>query len=58
MDDIIVAIGPSKGGEPMDLKGKKIIALGERDSVPGEAIAECLATAGAEIVLVETECFV
>ena len=24
----------------MELKGKKVIALGERDSVPGEAIAE------------------
>jgi betaine reductase len=42
----------------VDLKGKKVITLGERDSVPGEAIAECLSTAGAEIVLVETECFV
>ena len=42
----------------MDLNGKKIIALGERDSVPGEAIAECLRTAGAEVVMIETECFV
>ena len=23
----------------MDLKGKKVVALGERDSVPGEVIA-------------------
>lgn len=42
----------------MDLRNKKIIALGERDSVPGEAIAACLMTAGAEMVLIETECFV
>jgi betaine reductase len=42
----------------MDLRGKRIIALGERDGVAGEAIAACLTTAGAEPVLVETECFV
>jgi glycine reductase len=42
----------------VDLRGKKIIALGERDSVPGEAIADCLRSAGAEVVMIETECFV
>lgn len=42
----------------MDLRGKRIIALGERDGVPGEAIAECLTTAGAHPVMIETECFV
>jgi glycine reductase len=42
----------------MQLKGKKVIAIGERDSVPGEAIAECARDAGAEVVLVQTECFV
>lgn len=42
----------------MRLEGRKVIALGERDGVPGPAIAECVCTAGAEVVLVETECFV
>jgi glycine reductase len=42
----------------MKLEGKKVIALGERDGVPGPAIAECLRSAGAEVVFVETECFV
>ena len=42
----------------MELRGKKVIALGERDSVAGEAIAECLSSAGAEVVMVQTECFV
>lgn len=42
----------------MEFRGKKVIALGERDSVPGEAIAECLASAGADVVMVRTECFV
>lgn len=42
----------------MELRGKKVIALGERDSVPGEAIAECLMSAGADVVMVRTECFV
>jgi betaine reductase len=42
----------------MDLKGKKVVALGERDSVPGEAIAEVAQSAGAEVIEVRTECFV
>jgi betaine reductase len=36
----------------------KVIALGERDGVPGEAIAICLASAGADVVFSLTECFV
>jgi glycine/sarcosine/betaine reductase complex component A len=40
------------------LEGKKVIALGERDGVPGPAIAECVRTAGAAVIFVETECFV
>ena len=42
----------------MKLDGKKVIALGERDGVPGPAIADCVRSAGAELVFVETECFV
>ncbi len=59
------AVGPpvpehsDKGGEiDMELRGKKVIALGERDSVPGEAIAEVARSAGAEVIEVRTECFV
>ncbi len=42
----------------MELRGTKVIALGERDSVHGDAIAACMASAGAEVVLSQTECFV
>jgi glycine reductase len=42
----------------MKLDGMKVIALGERDGVPGPAIAQCVESAGAEVVFVETECFV
>ncbi len=42
----------------MKLTGKKVIALGERDGVPGTAIAECVKTAGAEVVLTLTQCYV
>jgi len=42
----------------MTLDGKKVIALGERDGVSGPAIAKCVESAGAEVVFVETECFV
>ena len=30
------------------LEGKKAIIIGDRDGVPGPAIAECVKTAGAE----------
>ena len=40
------------------LEGKKAIIIGDRDGVPGPAIAECVKTAGAEIVFSSTECFV
>jgi len=42
----------------VDLRGKKVIALGERDSVPGEAIAVVARSAGAEVIEARTECFV
>jgi glycine/sarcosine/betaine reductase complex component A len=42
----------------MKLQGKKVIVLGERDGVPGPAIADAVRSAGAEVVFVETECFV
>ena len=35
----------------MELAGKKVIALGERDGVPGNAIADCVRSAGAEVTL-------
>ena len=42
----------------LELRGKRVIALGERDGVPGQAIADCMRSAGAEVVLAETACFV
>ena len=38
--------------------GKEIIILGERDGIQAPAIAECIMSAGAEPVLVQTQCFV
>ena len=40
------------------VNGKKIIAIGERDGVPGPVIAECVEGAGYEVVFQVTECFV
>lgn len=57
MSDLTTDSG-MRGGERMELRGKKVIALGERDSVPGEAIAEVMRSAGAEVIEVRTECFV
>jgi glycine/sarcosine/betaine reductase complex component A len=42
----------------VDLKGKKVIAIGERDGVPGPALARCAESAGAHVVLALTHCFV
>ena len=42
----------------MELKGKKVLALGERDGVQGPAIAEVARSAGAEVLLQVTSCFV
>ena len=42
----------------MDLRGTKVIALAERDGVPGPAVAECAARAGADVVLTLTACYV
>ena len=42
----------------MELKGKKIIIIGERDGVQGPAIEACMKSAGAESVMVQTQCFV
>lgn len=40
------------------LDGKKVIAIGERDGVGGEAIAACAQAAGGEVVYTSTACFV
>jgi betaine reductase len=40
------------------LSGKKVICIGERDGIPAPAIAECVSNAGAEPILVLTQCFV
>jgi betaine reductase len=42
----------------MHLNGKKVIALGERDGVPGPGIAACARSAEAAVVLEMTHCFV
>jgi glycine reductase len=40
------------------LTDKKVIIIGDRDGIPGQAIEECVKTAGGEIVFSSTECFV
>ena len=40
------------------LEGKNANIIGDGDAIPGPAIAECVKTAGAEIVFSSTECFV
>ena len=42
----------------MDLKGKKVIALGERDGIQGDAIAEVARSLGANVAFEATYCFV
>lgn len=41
------------------LENKKVIIIGDRDGIPGEAIRECVKTVkGADVVFSSTECFV
>ncbi len=40
------------------LQDKKVVIIGDRDGIPGPAIADCVATAGGETVFSSTECFV
>ncbi len=40
------------------LTNKKVIIIGDRDGIPGEAISDCAKSAGAEVVFSSTECFV
>lgn len=42
----------------MLLKDKKVIILGDRDGVPGQATEECVKPLGADVVFSSTECFV
>ena len=42
----------------VDLKGKKVIVIGERDGVQGPAIEACVKSAGGVPVMVQTLCFV
>ena len=42
----------------MELKGKKVIIVGERDGVQGPTIEECIRSAGAEPIITQTQCFV
>jgi hypothetical protein len=40
------------------LDSKKVVIIGDRDGVPGQAIEECVKTSSAEVVFSSTECFV
>ena len=42
----------------MILQGRKVIAIGDRDGIPGPALEACAVSAGAEVVFASTECFV
>ena len=42
----------------MELRGKKVIAIGERDGVSGTAVAACAESAGARVIYEMTHCFV
>jgi betaine reductase len=44
--------------EPVELRGKRVIAIGERDGVQSGAIAAVAKSAGAEVLLEITQCFV
>jgi len=42
----------------MELKGKRVIAIGEREGVQGPSLKKLAEAAGAEVVFSVTQCFV
>jgi len=44
--------------ERMNLNGKRVLVIGERDGVNAPAIEACVKSAGAEVLYAETLCFV
>ena len=42
----------------MEIKGKKVIIIGERDGVQGPSIEACVRSAGGTPVVSQTQCFV
>ena len=42
----------------MNLNGKRVLVIGERDGVSGPAIEVCVRSAGAQVLYAETLCFV
>lgn len=42
----------------MQLKGKKIVAIGEREGINGPSLKLLTESAGAEVVFSVTQCFV
>ena len=42
----------------IELRNKLVLALGERDGVPGQALQACAESAGAQVIYVTTQCFV
>ncbi len=42
----------------LELNNKKVLVIGDRDGIPGQAIEACIAGTGAEVIFSSTECFV
>jgi glycine reductase len=42
----------------MELRGKRVIAIGEREGVQGPSLKILVESAGAEVVFAVTQCFV
>jgi len=42
----------------VNLTGKLVLALGERDGLPAPALQACAESAGAHVIYAATQCFV
>lgn len=40
------------------LNGKKVVIIGDRDGIPAQSLAECVASAGGEVIYAMTHCYV
>ncbi|SET50468.1 Glycine reductase complex selenoprotein A [Enterococcus malodoratus] len=42
----------------LDFKNKKVLVIGDRDGIPGQAIEACIEGTDSEVIFSSTECFV
>lgn len=54
----VTQYAPRSEGKTVKLRGKRVIAIGEREGVQGPSLKALAESAGAQVVFSVTQCFV